>query len=373
MNSPRAADLAAVIEEGAPRHWAEAWDNVGLLVGDPGAPVQRVLVALEVTDPVLDEAEACGAQLLVVHHPVIFRPLKALRPDTAAGRRLFRLLRTGIAVYAAHTNLDVAAGGTNDLLAAAVGLNGARVLNPTGSDRLLKLAVFVPRGHEDTVRDALADAGAGVIGNYTHCTFEAPGTGTFKPTQGADPFLGQVGELERADELRLEVILPESRLAACLAAMRAAHPYEEVAHDIYPLVNPGPVRGHGRVGTLAGPMTVAALAQRVKRALGVPFVRIAGDPAAWVERAAVAAGAGADLIGAAAAAGAQVLVTGDTKHHEVQDALDAGLAVIDPGHYASEAPVVPAMAERLRQAAAVRGWPVEIRVAARGADPYTLA
>ncbi len=364
------ADVMAVMEDWAPLSWAESWDNVGLQIGDPRRPVGRVLCALELTDAVLGEAQSTGADLLVVHHPPIFKPLKALRFDTgAAARRIEALIRGGIALYAAHTNLDVASGGTNDLLAARVGLMAAAVLHPAGEEKTLKLVTFVPREHGDAVRAALAAAGAGVIGNYSHCTFQSPGTGTFRPLAGANPFLGQVGELESADELRLEVVVPQSRLVAAITAMKQAHPYEEVAYDLYPLANPGTVRGHGRIGPLEQPATVAALAARVREALQVPFVRVAGDPDRVVTTAAVGAGSGAMLIRTAAARGAHVLVAGDIGHHDAHDALDAGLCLIDPGHFATEQPVVAAMVARLQAGLPDRGWQVPVAAATAGRDP----
>ena len=362
--------IAAYIEELAPLHWAESWDNVGLQVGDPAAAVQRVLVALELTDPVLEEAEQRACELVVVHHPLIFRPLKALRSDNRAARRLFRLIRGGIALYAAHTNLDQAPGMTNDTLAAAAGLTEHEVIKQVGEERYVKLVVFVPQGHEDTVRDALARAGAGHIGNYSHCTFQSPGTGTFLPLEGTNPFLGQQGKLEKADELRLETIVPESAAQRAVRAMIAAHPYEEVAYDLYPLANPGKVRGHGRIGRLAQPVSLTDLAGRLKGALKTEAVRIVGDPARMITTVAVGAGAGADLIRPAAARGADVLVTGDVKYHDAQDALDLGLAVIDVGHYHSEAGAMGSLAAYLRERLAADGHAVEVMEAEAGRDPF---
>lgn len=360
------------MEEWAPPTWAESWDRIGLQVGDPAAAVNRVLAALEVTDAVLAEAEAAGANLLVVHHPVIFRPLGEVRLDRPAGRRLQQLLRAGLSVYVAHTNLDVAPGGTNDLLAHLVGLVEAEVLQPAGQERLVKLVAFVPAGYEDRVRDALAAGGAGQIGNYSHCTFQSPGTGTFRPLAGAQPFRGEVGSLERADELRLETILPQRRTAAAIHALLSAHPYEEVAYDLYPLENPGPVRGHGRIGSLSEPITLAALAERVRVTLGVSGVKVAGDPGMVIDRVAVGPGSGGSLIPLAAARGAQALVAGDIDHHDARDALEAGMAIVDPGHFASEQPVVAAMVRRVQSGLAARGLAPEVAaVQARGPfDPF---
>lgn len=370
MRAATVADVMAVLEAWAPPAWAEPWDNVGLQVGDPADPAGTVLCALEVTDAVLAEARERGAGLLVVHHPLIFKPLKALRWDSgAAARRLRDLVRAGLAVYAAHTNLDVAPGGTNDLLAERVGLTRWDVLQPAGEERPFKLVTFVPRGHEGAVREAVAAAGAGVIGAYSHCTFQSPGTGTFKPLPGANPFQGQVGALEYAEELRLEVLVPAGRLPAAISAMRAAHPYEEVAYDIYPLANGGVVRGHGRVGELAAPVTLGELAERVKAALGAPAVRMAGDPDRRLTVAATGAGSGASLIRAAAARGAQVLVAGDMDHHDAHDALDLGMALIDPGHFATEQPVVAALAARLQAGLAARDAGATVVAASAGRDP----
>ncbi|HEY8346745.1 MAG TPA: Nif3-like dinuclear metal center hexameric protein [Symbiobacteriaceae bacterium] len=360
MSKVTIGTITALLEELAPPEWAESWDNVGLQVGDPGRPVQRLLVALELTDGVVEEAVRLGASLVVVHHPPLFRPLKAIRLDTPAGARLERLIKAGIGVYAAHTNLDQAPGGTNDTLAQLVGLKDWEVLEPAGEERYFKLVVFVPRGYEDAVRQAMAEAGAGHIGNYSHCTFQAPGTGTFLPLEGTNPFLGQQGRLEYADEYRLETIVPQRRVSAVVKAMIAAHPYEEVAYDLYPLANPGKVRGHGRIGKLETPTTLGALAERLKQELGLAHVAVVGDPHRTVATVAVGAGAGGSLVQTAARRGADVLVTGDVKYHDARDAADAGLGVIDIGHYSSERIVVRPLAAYLRQRLAEKGLEADV-------------
>ncbi|MFZ5815156.1 MAG: Nif3-like dinuclear metal center hexameric protein [Bacillota bacterium] len=364
--------IAAYIEELAPPEWAEQWDNVGLQVGEPSAPAGRILVALELTGAVIEEAVQTQADLVVVHHPPIFRPLKALRFDTPGGRRIQRLVRQGIALYAAHTNLDQAAGMTNDSLAAAAGLEEHEVLLKAGEEKYLKLVVFVPRGHEDAVLEALAREGAGHIGNYSHCTFQSPGTGTFLPLEGSNPYLGRQGELERAEEIRLETILPESKARRAVQAMIQAHPYEEVAYDLYPLANPGRLRGHGRIGRLAAPVTLAQLADQLKGRLKTPHLRIVGDPNRPISTVAVGAGSGGSLIPHAARRGADLLVTGDVGYHDAQDAMDLGLAVIDVGHYNSEAIVIPPLAAYLRERLAADGLAAEVIEAQAGRDPFTF-
>lgn len=364
--------ISAYMEELAPLEWAEQWDNVGLQVGAPSTLVGRILVALELTGSVIEEAVQTQADLVVVHHPPIFRPLKALRFDTPGGRRLQRLVQHGISLYAAHTNLDQAAGMTNDSLAAAAGLGEHEVLQRVGEERDLKLVVFVPRGHEEAVLDALAREGAGHVGNYSHCTYQTPGTGTFLPLAGSNPFLGRQGELERAEEIRLETIVAESKARRAVEAMLQAHPYEEVAYDLYPLANPGRQRGHGRIGRLAQPVTLGEMVRRLKAQLNTPAVRVVGDPGRAVTTVAVGAGSGGSLIGQAARRGADLLITGDVGYHDAQEALDLGLAVVDVGHYNSEAIVVRPLAAHLRQCLAADGLAAVVIEAQAGQDPFAF-
>lgn len=370
MSTPTIGKIAEYVEELAPLAWAESWDNVGLQLGDPRRPATRILVALEVTDGVVAEAIAVQANLIVVHHPTIFRPLKALRLDAPSGARIERLIQAGIGIYAAHTNLDQAKGGTNDTLAAAAGIKEPSLLLRVGEERYVKLVVFVPRGHEEAVRQALAGAGAGHIGNYSHCTFQTAGTGTFLPLEGTHPYLGEQGHLEYADELRLETILPEGLLRKAVAAMLAAHPYEEVAYDLYPLANPGRERGHGRIGRLEQPATLGELAERVKAALQIPHLRMVGDPNRPIQTAAVGAGSGGSLIPHAIRRAADVLITGDVSYHDAQDAADGGLGVLDVGHFGSEVIVVPPLAAYLRQRLEQDGMAAKVTEAKSGRDPF---
>lgn len=352
--------IIAAMEELAPPNLAAGWDNVGLLVGDPDREVAGVLVALDVTAELAARAAADGVGLIVTHHPPILKGLTSLRTDRPQGRMLATLLAAGVAVYAAHTNLDVADGGVNDVLAARLGLTGVRPLAVESRDQLLKLAVFVPDSHLEAVSAAIAAAGAGHIGNYSHCTFRTTGTGTFLPLAGADPFIGKPGDLERVAETRLETILPPSILPRVLAAMHGAHPYEEVAYDLYPLHNPGRPRGLGRVGGLSATEPLDVFVRRVKTALGIDAVRLAGPEGRVVKTVAVCGGSGAGLVADAAAAGADVLVTGDVRYHDALDAAALGLAVIDAGHHATERPVIDAVAAYLAACARTGGWDVAI-------------
>jgi dinuclear metal center YbgI/SA1388 family protein len=360
----------AALERLAPRRLAAGWDNVGLLVGSPAQEVASLLVALDVTPQVAELAAAEGIDMIVAHHPLILKTLNAIRTDTPQGRTLATLLAAGIAVGAAHTNLDAAAGGVNDVLAARLGLTELRPLVVDGRERFLKLAVFVPESHIEEVRQAVAAAGAGHIGNYSHCTFQAPGTGTFLPLEGTKPFIGAQGRLEYAPEYRLETILPEDSAPRVIDAMLRAHPYEEVAYDLYALENPGREFGLGRVGRLTVPEPFAAFADRVKSALGLAHLRVAGPTEREVATVAVCGGSGASLL--TAAAGADVFVTGDVKYHEALEAADIGLALVDAGHFATERPVVEAVAAHLAACAADGGWNVAIKTDTLSGDVFRV-
>lgn len=355
--------ICEAVEQLAPQYLAEEWDNSGFQLGDSDAEIKKVLVALDVTPEIMEQAKLERVQMIVSHHPLIFRPLKALRTDSVLGGVIREAIRNDIVVYAAHTNLDSAGEGVNHLLATKLGLETAVPLCNVHQERLLKIVVFVPAGAEDVVRKAMAEAGAGWIGNYSHCFFQSAGTGTFLPGEGTKPYIGRQGALERVDEYRLETIVRESQVKGVVAAMLATHPYEEVAYDLYPLVNKGESLGLGRIGKLAIPLTVHALAAKVKETLGCTTVKIAGDTAKTVSKIAVCGGSGASLAGKALLAGAEVLVTGDVKYHEAQDAKAQGLTVIDAGHFATEQIIVPALAEYLRSYAREQEWDLEIIVA----------
>lgn len=325
-------ELIRIMEEWAPPTLAVDGDRIGLQVGSPENEVSRVLVALEVTEQVVDEAIRLGANWIVAHHAVIFRPLSELRTDRPIGRLMQKLLANHINVYIAHTNLDTAVGGVNDVLVERLGLQEVEVLAPHREERLKKLVVFVPENHHESVLRAVAEAGAGWIGNYSHCTFNLEGEGTFLPQEGANPYIGKQGKLERVKEVRLETIFSERIQSQVIAAMLDAHPYEEVAYDIYPLENKGDTYGLGRVGLLEQEITLYELAERVKKAYQIPAVRFVGDPSHLVKKVAILGGAGSRYAATALARGADVFITGDIDYHTAQDALAKGLALLDPGH-----------------------------------------
>lgn len=325
-----------LVERLAPKHIAVPDDKVGLQLGTLRKEIRRVLVALDVTDEVVEEAIRLKAELIVAHHAIIYRPLSHLQTDTPAGRLYEKLIKHDIAVYIAHTNLDVAEGGVNDMMAKALQLDVSGHLEDIHTDKLKKLVVFVPDSHQTQVRDAMFGAGAGWIGKYSHCSFNIAGTGTFIPREGTNPFIGKPGKMEQASEVRIETIVPESVEKKVVQAMLKAHPYEEVAYDLYPMDLNGRTLGLGRVGKLKETVKLESFARAVKQAFDVPFVRVVGDLDRDIKKVAVLGGSGSRYVRHALFAGADVLVTGDIDYHTAQDAIAAGIAIVDPGHNAEK-------------------------------------
>jgi dinuclear metal center YbgI/SA1388 family protein len=325
-----------LMEQLAPKHVAMEGDKIGLQLGTLQKEIKQVLLALDVNHEVVEEAIRIGADLIIAHHAIIFRPLAQLQTDTPAGQLYERLIKHDIAVYISHTNLDVTEGGMNDWMAEALGIDSSDSLEDIHTDKLFKLVVFVPKDHHQKVLDAVLNAGAGHIGNYSHCSFNIEGYGTFVPGEGSEPYIGQPGKLERAEEMRIETVVPNSLRSKVIQAMLKNHPYEEVAYDLYPMDLKGRTFGLGRVGKLKEPVTLAELAERVKRELDVPFVRVVGDLGKSIRKAAVIGGSGGKYWRSAQFRGADVLITGDVDYHTAQDALAAGVAFIDPGHNAEK-------------------------------------
>jgi dinuclear metal center YbgI/SA1388 family protein len=343
-------DWIELVHGAYPPAHAAAWDQVGLQVGDPDWPVERVLVSLDVTRQVVAEAAAGPPTLLLAHHPLLFRPLARLTPTTAAGASALAAARAGVAVAAAHTNLDVArdGAGTSDPVARTLGLLDVEPLTTELRDApWSKLVTFVPPEAVDAVVDAVTAAGAGRIGDYERCTFLVRGAGTFRALPGADPVSGPgIGRDAHEAEDRLEVEVPAARVGAVVRALQAAHPYEEVAYDLVAL-RTGAGVGFGNVGRLATARPLAELAAALRTSLPAPHLRVAGDPERLIERVAIVGGAGDGLIGAALAAGVDLYVTGDLRHHVTLDALEQGLTLIDAGHHATEVAALPHWIERL--------------------------
>jgi dinuclear metal center YbgI/SA1388 family protein len=371
----RLAEVIAALEAAYPPGLAQDWDAVGLVCGDPDDDVASVLVAIDPVPATVDEALDTGAQLLITHHPLLLRGVHGVGADTPKGALIHRLVRGGAALFTAHTNADAADPGVSDALADALGLAVEGPLEGVPSAPLDKVVTFVPVGPAITaVHEAMAAAGAGAIGDYSHCSFASAGTGQLKPRAGAHPTIGQVGKLERVAETRLEMVLPRESRAAVLAALRSVHPYEEPAFDVFELADLASSRGLGRVGALPEAEPLHAFADRVAAALPATAwgVRAAGDPERPVRRIAVCGGAGDSALGAAAGAGVDAYVTADLRHHPAVEhglANPDGPALVDVAHWASEWPWCAQTAGVVR---AALGGSVDVRVSTLRTDPWTI-
>jgi dinuclear metal center YbgI/SA1388 family protein len=361
-------EIIQLFEQFSPKGLAMEGDKIGLQIGRLNKKVERVLVTLDVLENVIDEAVKKDVQLIIAHHPPIFRPLKNVITDTTQGRMIEKLLKHDIAVYAAHTNLDVANGGVNDLLAKALEIKNPEVLVPTVETALKKIVVFVPVENAERVRQALGNSGAGFIGNYSHCSFSTNGTGRFLPGDQTSPYIGHPGVMENVDEVRIETIVPEMQVKKVLTAMLKAHPYEEPAFDVYPVENKGEVLGLGRIGTV-NEMTLSEFAEKVKKALEVDRVRVVGNLDAKVKKVAVLGGDGNKYFSQAKFKGADVYVTGDIYYHTAHDAMMQGLNMIDPGHNVEKV-MKKGVAQALGELCQKAGFEVEFIPSEENTDPF---
>lgn len=368
--STKVGTITNIIENLAPLNYAYKWDNVGLQLGSKEDIVSKVLTTLEITEGVLDEAVEKGVNMIITHHPTIFSPLKNIIKEDMKGKLIYKAIQNNIAIYAVHTNIDIAPGGLNDYIAKLLNVVETEVLDITEKTLYYKLVVFVPLGHEEKVAEAISAAGAGHIGNYSHCTFRTEGTGTFKPLEGTNPFIGSQGQLEKAEEIRLETIVPQEKLKATIKALIESHPYEEVAYDIYPLENEGTVKGIGRVGRLDQPKALETLIRDIKEKMNIEHIRVAGNLEAPIERVAIINGSGADLIQMAMYKDCQCVITGDVKYHDAQDAISQGINVIDIGHYDSEKFFSDFLAGYLKEEISEKGLNVDIISSGLDINPF---
>jgi dinuclear metal center YbgI/SA1388 family protein len=369
--SVRLADLIEVLDEAYPPRLAQSWDSVGLVCGDPDDAVDSVTVAIDATPAVVDSVPDGG--LLLAHHPLLLRGVDTVAASTPKGALVHRLIRTGRSLFTAHTNADSAAPGVSDALAEALDLTVDAVLEPDDAAPALdKWVVYVPRDNAEAVQAAVFEAGAGHIGDYSHCSWSVSGIGQFLPHEGASPAVGSVGTVERVPEDRFEVVAPAHARGSVLAAMRAAHPYEEPAFDIVALQQPPGGTGLGRIGTLAQPEPLRAFVSRVGAALPRTSwgVRAAGDPDVLVSRVAVCGGAGDSLLATAARADVQAFVTADLRHHPADEhRRTSNVALVDVAHWASEFPWCEQAAGVLRSSF---GAALPVRVCTVCTDPWNV-
>lgn len=332
-DAPPLRALVAALESWAPPVLQEAYDNSGLLVGEPDTRVTGVLVSLDLTEAVIDEAIARGCNVVVSHHPIIFGKLQRLTGADYVQRSVMKALRAGVALFAIHTNLDNVKHGVNATIAQKIGLVETEVLLPKAG-MLHKLVTFVPHAQADAVRDALFAAGAGAIGQYHKASFNSVGTGTFEAQAGASPFVGTIGQLQQEPETRIEVVLESWKRAAVMAALLQAHPYETVAYNLIALENSQADIGAGQIGRLPTPMDEMDFLQLLKKQFGggLRYTQLLGRP---VQTVAVCGGSGSFLLNQAKRAGADVFVTADFKYHQFFDAENC-ILIADLGHYESE-------------------------------------
>lgn len=355
-----------------PPDLAEEWDNVGLQVGEPGSTIKRIMVALDPTLANLQQAQTHECQLLLTHHPLIFKPLKQISTSDPTGNSIAYALQHNINIVCTHTNLDSGADGLNDWLAAILELEQPQILQPSQREQFFKLVVYVPNSHTEEVKEGLFRGGAGHIGEYDQCAFSTQGRGQFRPLEGSNPFLGSTGEVESVEESRIETIVPRRNLAKVIKQLWKSHPYEEVAYDLFQLHNQSATAGLGRTGKLHTPTTLEAFARTCKERLGCDGLRMVGAGAARVHKVAVCSGSGSGAMHAAKFSGADTLVTGDLKYHEAQSAADMGLNVIDAGHFATEIIAATGLRRTLEAALSARGYTTEVITASNEQDPFTF-
>ena len=371
MAEPTLRSVVDLVHGWYPPGTAEGWDRVGLVHGDLDQPVRRILLAVDPAPLVAQEAADWDADLLLTHHPLYLKGVHGFTSQTPKGRTSMTLAGAGCALLAAHTNADQAEGGVSEAMALALGLRDARPILPAPLPAVDKLGVMVPADDADGMRAALAGAGAGEIGDYDHASFTVAGEGRFRPLPGADPTIGAVGEAERVDEVRIEVVFPRGRRAHVVRAMLAAHPYEEPAYDVLELADPRiGTTGTGRIGDVET-TTLRAFAERVAESLPgtVHGVRVAGDLDRPVRRVALCGGAGDFLLDTVRGTDADVYVTSDLRHHPATEFLEhEGPALVDVAHWAAEWTWLPVLARRLEGAL---GDTVEVRVSTRSTDAWT--
>lgn len=342
--------LNAVIE--ALEAWAvpslaEAWDNVGLLIGSKNATVSKVLCALDINKEVVQEAIDNKVECIITHHPFIFKPINRINLDNYEGEIIQTLIKNDIAVYAMHTNFDSCEGGTSDIVSELLGIENRKVLKVTRVEEFCKFAVYVPEDSYECVREAIIAVDHEHIGNYKGCTFTTIGEGTFLPLEGSNPYIGQQNKLEKVNERKIECLIGMNNVTSLMETIRKVHPYEEIAYDVYPLKNLKKCRGLGCYG-LVSKTTAKEFISHVKQVFKAPYVRVVGNMDRTIERVAVCTGSGGSFL-KEAAENADIYITGDLGFHDGQEAISRGLTVIDVGHYASENITIPYIKDYLEK------------------------
>jgi dinuclear metal center YbgI/SA1388 family protein len=328
------SQLTTYLESIAPLAYQEDYDNAGLIVGSPDQEIHQVLISLDCVEAVVDEAIATNCQVIVSHHPIVFKGLKRFNGKTYVERVVEKAIRNNIAIYAIHTNLDSVLTGVNAKICETLGLENCHILSPKHGI-LKKLVTYVPTSHVDQVRNAVFHAGAGNIGNYSECSFNAEGTGTFKGNEDSDPYVGEPGVRHTEEETRIETVYPANLESKILMALILAHPYEEVAYDLYALTNQHQQVGSGMIGELDQPMDTGEFLYHLKEKMQGQVIRHTAFTGRQIKKVAVCGGSGGFLLKQAIGAGADIFITADYKYHEFFDA-DGKIIIADIGHFESE-------------------------------------
>lgn len=366
----RVADIIKIMEKIAPARLAESWDNPGLQMGHRAWPVKKIWIALDPTTDVVRAACENKVDMLITHHPALFKPLKMIDFSRPVGSIIKMAAEKKLSVFSAHTNLDSVRGGINDMLAEQLGLINLRPLVPSMQPERVKLVIYVPEDHEEPVLNALMNSGSGTIGNYTCCSFRTRGRGTFKPGPGTRPYDGRTGELAQVNEIRLETVVERGEVPGVLAHLKESHPYEEMAYDVYPLIDQAGPDGLGRVGEVKKRMTLEALASDIKKRLGLKNIRVAGRPEMEITSAAICTGSGSGLLNDFISCNAQVFISGDLKYHDARDIQEYGLGLIDIGHFTSEHLMVQELKVRLERVLKEEKKTVRVDACPFEEDPY---
>lgn len=364
------ADIIEIMETVAPMRLAEAWDNVGLQLGQEDWPVRSIWIALDPSFDVIHEACRSGVDLLITHHPLIFEPLTSINFKTPIGSVIKMAIQHQLALFVAHSNLDSAAEGLNDFLARRIGLEDLKVLKNAKQTNIYKLVVYVPLEYEQQILNALFETKAGEIGPYSCCSFRSYGKGTFRPGSSARPYSGKIDEVSFADETRIETVVRENDIDNVVRHLSASHPYETMAYDIYPLMEPGSTEGLGRVGSLDKRTDLISFSKTIKERLRLNSIKIAGKSDLNVRTAAVCSGSGSSLMGDFLSSGADVYISGDLKFHDARAVEAVGLGLIDIGHFASEHLMVEMLAERLKNVISKAGMAINIEACKLENDPF---
>lgn len=370
--SATVADIIKAMETIAPSNLAEDWDNVGLQVGQKKWPVKKVWISL---DPGLDVfTNACqnDVDLLITHHPLIFKPLRSVDFSTPTGSIIRMAALRKIAIFSSHTNLDIVAEGLSDVLAEAIGLKRLKVLGKPVGEEKIKLVIYVPEDYEKKILDTIFQTKAGNIGEYSACTFRNKGEGTFRPGAMATPFIGRTGEITSADEVRIETVVKKDDLSDVIEYVKSHHPYETMAYDVYPLLTNKNRNGMGRIGELDEKIELKSLALKIKEKLRLKYVKISGNHKLIVKKAAVCTGSGSGMMKYFLSSGAEVYISGDLKYHDARDAQAANLGIIDIGHFASEHLIVDVLAKRLERVLSEAGIYVEVKPYSLEDDPFDI-